>query len=505
MTNGFGGVKASRFKAEEFDMLVSVKRGFFTSVALVFIAGLSACSNGSSSSVVSNNGSSSSSSSSSSGVSSSSSSSGNPSGPSSSSSSSSSSSTSSSSSSSSTSASSNSSASSSASSSSSGAVVQGKFKANNVQGLGYESGAQSGVTGADGGFDYTQGESVTFVVGGVTLGSGEGKPIMTPLDLAATDVEIINTTRFLMVLDEDAAPVNGINIGAALTTPSEMWSPVDFSSASFDTDISSILDDIGTAYGTTVTLPSAADAKIYMNYTYACLASGAYVGTYSGDSSGTSVVWIDSIRINEDLLGTPDPTMGVVYAAFFETGSAIGVGSGTEQGLTFDALNALQVSANGADEPLGFAGAITNFTDQAGTWSDTTANTSGSYTASRLAGAADAVFRISGFFDLGSETLLPLAFDIKPDSTAVGQLADTDGATTDLTGTLTGDAITLAGGGYNFSITLDRDGSGDSGMPEATGTVSLGAAMGNMFGTSCVVNYDPTLVGDGFLPPANTK
>jgi len=39
------------------------------------------------------------------------------------------------------------------------------------------------VTSADGSFEYTVGEPVTFSVGGVTLGRNDGKAVVTPLDL----------------------------------------------------------------------------------------------------------------------------------------------------------------------------------------------------------------------------------------------------------------------------------------------------------------------------------
>ena len=58
-------------------------------------------------------------------------------------------------------------------------------------------------------FDYTVGETLSFSVGAVQLGTlPDGKPLVTPNDFgAATE----NIARFLQTLDADGEHINGID------------------------------------------------------------------------------------------------------------------------------------------------------------------------------------------------------------------------------------------------------------------------------------------------------
>lgn len=100
--------------------------------------------------------------------------------------------------------------------------------------LRYESKTQSGMTDASGAFTYREGEQVSFYVGGTRLGSAVGAAALTIFDLTgsapATDGVIVlqqldepsSTTRpffravnawtFLMALDVDGNPTNGIDL-----------------------------------------------------------------------------------------------------------------------------------------------------------------------------------------------------------------------------------------------------------------------------------------------------
>jgi hypothetical protein len=94
---------------------------------------------------------------------------------------------------------------------------QGVFLDSAVEGLSYSSGALTGFTDAAGTFEYEDGQSVTFSVGGVVIGTAIGADTITPLELisAASDSSnstVINIARFLQTLDDDANPDNGITI-----------------------------------------------------------------------------------------------------------------------------------------------------------------------------------------------------------------------------------------------------------------------------------------------------
>lgn len=96
-------------------------------------------------------------------------------------------------------------------------INQGVFLDSAVAGLEYVSGGQSGITDAGGTFTYETGATVTFSIGDIVIGEGLAQAVMTPLDLIqgstdVTDPTVTNITRFLLTLDDDADPDNGITI-----------------------------------------------------------------------------------------------------------------------------------------------------------------------------------------------------------------------------------------------------------------------------------------------------
>jgi hypothetical protein len=75
-----------------------------------------------------------------------------------------------------------------------------------VEGVGYESGALSGVTGSNGEFRYEVGNTVRFSIGDIALGRPvTGKAVITPLDLVEDGTSdtpaVINIARLLQSLD----------------------------------------------------------------------------------------------------------------------------------------------------------------------------------------------------------------------------------------------------------------------------------------------------------------
>lgn len=98
-----------------------------------------------------------------------------------------------------------------------GDVLQGQFKDNYVEGISYATATQSGVTDKSGTFNYQKGETVTFKLGGIVLGSAPGSQLVTPVDVVtgATDEDddaVTNIGRLLQSLDIDGNPDNGISI-----------------------------------------------------------------------------------------------------------------------------------------------------------------------------------------------------------------------------------------------------------------------------------------------------
>lgn len=99
----------------------------------------------------------------------------------------------------------------------------GVFKDGIVQGLTYETTNHSGVTNDKGEFSYEEGESVTFKVGNILLGSTTAKELITPINLVKeglpeiTNPEAKNIAALLQTLDSDANHSNGITIIAEVT------------------------------------------------------------------------------------------------------------------------------------------------------------------------------------------------------------------------------------------------------------------------------------------------
>jgi hypothetical protein len=92
-----------------------------------------------------------------------------------------------------------------------------------VKGLTFTTETLEGETDSHGGFIYESGETVTFSVGGVVLGTAPAKSVITPVDLVTGAQDelnpiVTNITRFLITLDEDNNPENGIVLSPELRT-----------------------------------------------------------------------------------------------------------------------------------------------------------------------------------------------------------------------------------------------------------------------------------------------
>ncbi len=123
-------------------------------------------------------------------------------------------------------------------------VEMGVFIDSPVQGLSYQScSSAAGTTDANGMFDYTVGETLSFSVGAVQLGTlPDGQPLVTPNDFGAAAE---NIARFLQSLDADGEHINGIDLTAAAATlaNTELDASAFMSDATtFETTIQPILD-----------------------------------------------------------------------------------------------------------------------------------------------------------------------------------------------------------------------------------------------------------------------
>jgi len=114
--------------------------------------------------------------------------------------------------------------------------ISGVLQAGKVLGVGYSTPTRSGTTDAAGTFKYLAGETVTFYIGAIQLGSARGASAITPFTLAGLTppttepglrhelerarrqatpfTRAVNIQYLLMSLDEDHNPSNGLDVGA---------------------------------------------------------------------------------------------------------------------------------------------------------------------------------------------------------------------------------------------------------------------------------------------------
>lgn len=62
-------------------------------------------------------------------------------------------------------------------------LLEGTFVDSPVKGLYYTTSTQSGYTDVDGKFKYKPGENITFYIGNLSIGSSNGKNLVTVIDL----------------------------------------------------------------------------------------------------------------------------------------------------------------------------------------------------------------------------------------------------------------------------------------------------------------------------------
>jgi hypothetical protein len=127
-------------------------------------------------------------------------------------------------------------------------LLTGVFVDSAVEGLHFETATQSGTTNSLGEYNYLPGETVTFSIGAIELGTAPADGVVTPLSivpdaLSADDVQVNNIVRFLLSIDSDGDPDNGISITSDVITAAANV-VVDFSVAdlSVDPGVTALLD-----------------------------------------------------------------------------------------------------------------------------------------------------------------------------------------------------------------------------------------------------------------------
>ncbi len=321
------------------------------------------------------------------------------------------------------------------------ATFTGVFKDSNVGGLDYStSSGLSGVTDPLGQYTYAAGDSVTFSIGGVTIGTIAAQGVVTPVDLVAggssSSNQVQNMVRFLMMLDQDADPNNGITISPAVQAVADTWAPLDFSvdEAAFDLAIAGIVSDCDNADNTTRPVPSASDAQSHIEDTLLCTYAGVFSGTFGGTTSGTFGVILDA---------QSGFVEGTAYVPILGDTTDV---SGT-QSISFD-QNRSFISGI-ADIGASWQGQLSSPDDMSGTWQDA-GSESGTFSGSRVGSDAGAVYRYTGMAyqpapyqqDIGA--LIAMDVDSVGDFTGIVYNLE-DNSQTTFSGTIQGGTLTGTG------------------------------------------------------------
>ena len=353
------------------------------------------------------------------------------------------------------------------SNSSNATTGSGQFKDSNTSGISYVSGGLSGVTNANGDFNYELGKEITISVGNVLLGKTSGKALISPVDLVAggnTDsLAVQHIGGFLMMLDSDQDVTNGINISTSVQNSADSWPQVDFTEADLATELSSIIPQANAADGISHILPDNSTVKLHLEKTLNCAYAGAYFGNYTGANNGNLAFMISAANGSVEGLSYNIPGNELIELS---NKSAIN----HDQQVSF--------SAESSDKKVTFESKFDSLQNLSGNWQDDNNNLSGAFSATRMGGAIDATHRFTGSYDGdeyglysidldSSNKLTGAAYSVKYNQlwTITGNYSGTTftakaSSGADITGTLNTATGALSGTWSNAALSGDFDGSG---------------------------------------------
>jgi hypothetical protein len=154
------------------------------------------------------------------------------------------------------------------------------FKDTATEGLDYQVKDYSGRTDEKGAFKYySEDDIITFSVGGVVLGSAKVQDVLTPIDLfedgSSDQLQVQNIVRFLLALDEDGDPSNGIKIPTSVAQQAVEWEPLNWNDSDFSNTVLNTID-------TDLEIPTNNEARAHIESTYNCMYAGLWLGEYGG-------------------------------------------------------------------------------------------------------------------------------------------------------------------------------------------------------------------------------
>ncbi len=189
-------------------------------------------------------------------------------------------------------------------------VETGRFIDSPVIGISYIVGDEVGVTDETGSFRYVAGSKVQFKVGDIMIGEALGQSIVTPVDLVSgardeRDSTVTNITRFLLAVDDDANPDNGITL-TEIVRDLGIGKAINFAQApevfENDGDVQVIVAELtaGTHAGARA-LVTTETAQAHLKSSLLDLLKGSYEGALTNAETG---VWTFAVSRTGNVTGT---------------------------------------------------------------------------------------------------------------------------------------------------------------------------------------------------------
>lgn len=355
-------------------------------------------------------------------------------------------------------------------------TATGQFKDANTSGVTFVSGNQTGVTDINGTFTYEVGNTITFSVGGVVLGSTNGQSLITPIDLvpsgSSTSAVVQNIVRFLMMLDADGDPTNGITISAAVQTIAQTWPPINFSTADLATELATIISDAVSADGGSHLLPDAAPAQAHLEQTLLCAYSGVGIGTYTGEININGIWYPDSgsFAVHADsITGAVTAKVKTSYLGIFDLSSLSPITIDQNLGfVTGDSTLGLNLS-----------GQFTSLNNISGTYIAPYMH--GTFIGSRVGGSTTASYRFSGSYTGDDQGQITLDVDGSNNVNGIFYSIET-GDRYVLTGLVAGTTFTATASFGSLSGTLDTTNG------TLSGNWNTSSLSGSFTGSGCRLN-----------------
>ena len=169
-----------------------------------------------------------------------------------------------------------------------GAMAEGFFIDAAVAGLNYTTSSDlSGLTDAEGRYEYREGDTVTFSIGGLQLGTVVAQGVVTPVTVAqaltsntttSAETVAINLLVLLQSLDADGDPDNGITFTAGIRDAVDANS-LDLTAAesAFTSSLTAFVTSVAGEAGVTLTPVDRADAVAHFVAQSPTALAGSYV------------------------------------------------------------------------------------------------------------------------------------------------------------------------------------------------------------------------------------